>query len=385
MGELISVHTVNSIHARDGGPARSVTSLCSELADESVGVKLITARDQDPEGHVLPRDGVEVSFYSRALRAGYHARTEALRSTNEAALVLHDHGIWLTSNVLSAIAAKRLHVPLVVSTRGMLEPWAMSYRAWKKKVAWQAYQKRVLMSAAVLHATSAAELEGIRGAGLKNPVAVIPNGVSLPSNTDIPSLQSNRDTTGRKAFFLSRVHPKKGLPMLLEAWHRMGPQGWELVIAGPDEVGHTGQLKTLVDRYGLQNDVRFVGPVDDAAKWRLYAESDLFILPTHSENFGIVVAEAMAAGLPVVTTKGAPWSVLSERQCGWWTDMSADAIEAALREAMSMSPEQRHAMGERGARYVREHLSWPSIARQMREVYEWVLFGGAVPSTVALV
>jgi glycosyltransferase involved in cell wall biosynthesis len=293
----------------------------------------------------------------------------------------------------------------------MLTSWALQHKGWKKRIAWIIYQRRDLRTAQVLHATSPAEVQDFRNAGLTQPVAMIPNGVEIPSFVDgrwimvdrvgdrgsimeggparavseLPSpishLPSSREV--RVALFLSRIHPKKGLPDLLKAWALVRPSGWRVVIAGSDEGGHAEELKAEIRKLKLEKDFDFVGPVAGEAKWRLYRQADLFVLPSHSENFGIVVAEALASGIPVITTRATPWEELVTHRCGWWTENGPAPLAAVLREALSRTDEERREMGGRGRRLVEQKYSWPGIGAQMHAVYRWMLGEGERPECVA--
>jgi glycosyltransferase involved in cell wall biosynthesis len=222
------------------------------------------------------------------------------------------------------------------------------------------------------------EADHLRQLGLTVPIAIIPNGVVVPNQWK----QSSSRDASRRALFLSRIHPKKGLPMLIDAWEEVRPHGWELVIAGPSESKHRGELEAEVQKHGLQDVVSFLGPVADENKWTLYRESDLFVLPTHSENFGVVVAEALASGIPALTTTGAPWSVLEERKCGWWVDPEESAIAGALREATQYTDKERLEMGRRGRKLVVKQFSWASVARKMKAAYQWVVGEASCPEFV---
>ena len=264
----------------------------------------------------------------------------------------------------------------------MLSERALGVKRTKKQVAWHLYQRRALGAAAAFQATSEAEAEDVRRAGLRQPVAVIPHGVGSPPEAAVA--HPGRGGAGRTALFLSRVHPIKGLPDLVTAWGRVRPQGWRLVVAGPEEEGHRAEVERQVRASGLAEAVTFSGPVGESEKWDLYRDADLFVLPTHSENFGIVVAEALAAGLPAITTHGAPWRALETERCGWWVPVGAEPFAAALREATSAPPGALRDMGTRGRAYVRRELSWDRTAAEHLALYQWLLGRGARPGSVVV-
>jgi glycosyltransferase involved in cell wall biosynthesis len=164
--------------------------------------------------------------------------------------------------------------------------------------------------------------------------------------------------------------------MLIEAWARVRPNGWRLQIAGPDEGGHRMQVENAVFAAGITEFVSFIGPVAAQKKEAVFSNADLFVLPSHSENFGLVVAEALAHGLPVLTTTGAPWSMLAERGCGWWVDATDDHIAAGLRQATSCDADQLNAMGARGREWVRAEFSWQRVAKEFITTYEGLLATG---------
>jgi glycosyltransferase involved in cell wall biosynthesis len=261
----------------------------------------------------------------------------------------------------------------------MLEPSALEHRRIRKWVAWQLFQGRDLADTALLHATAVSEADQLRRLGVATPIAVIPNGVDVPDHV-LPSPTGDSKTV----LFLSRLHKIKGPLDLVTAWDAVRPPGWRLIIAGPDEDGYRAVVEAAVRRRGLQSSIKMMGSVDGVAKSQLLFGADLFVLPTHSENFGIVVAEAMAHGLPVITTHKAPWSVLTSHQCGWWIpDCVGDLIET-LRVATGTTIAERRAMGQRGRRLVQERFGWSQIASDMEAVYRWILDGGEIPAVVRL-
>lgn len=355
------VHTVHSIRAAAGGPSYSVPSLCLALQRQDVEVELWT---QDAGGSRTL--DVTVRQVSRSDLASEFRR---LAGTTRH-FVVHDHGVWLPWNHSIARVSRDLRVPRVVSPRGMLEPWAMQFRGVKKKLAWHAYQFGDLQAASLLHATSAGEASNFQKLGLTSPIVMAPNGVEADA---MPCAEHDPQRRERVLLFLSRIHPKKGLLDLVTAWSRVRPANWKIRIVGADEANHLRDVRAAVDDAGLDDVVFFTDHLSGAEKWEAYRSADVFVLPSYSENFGLVIAEALGCGLPVITTQATPWAELAEADCGWWVPTGPDALEQALRAAVLLSPAERMAMGLRGRALVRERYTWPAIARLMIDGYETVL------------
>lgn len=351
-----------SLRPSYGGPAYSVARLAVALADVGARVGLWTA-DQSVSSTPLISAREEV-------RLMIGKATEALAEFG-AVDVLHDNGIWLPHNHQLAVLAAQRHVPRVVSTRGMLEPWAFRHKRLKKWLAWQLYQWRDLQRAQLLHATAAQEARNLEGFGLGVPVLMIPNGVDLPDiEPGKAAARKARKARQQTALFLGRIYPVKGLPMLVEAWARVRPEGWRLQIAGPDEAGHRAEIERVVSAAGLNGVVSFLGPIEGEAKSGAYSNADLFILPSYSESFGMAVAEALAHGLPVLTTKGAPWPELAARGCGWSVAPTVEGIARGLCQSTSQDPAALRAMGARGRAWVAADFGWDAVANRFLDAYE---------------
>jgi glycosyltransferase involved in cell wall biosynthesis len=356
------LHTVQSLQLAAGGPSYSVPALARALQEAGMATEIWTPDPAPPEWPGLTIRQVPAGKLGVMLEQAKAAASKAGQG-----VIVHDHGIWLPWNHAVARAAMAAGVPRVVSPRGMMEPWAMQYKRWKKRIAWALYQKRDLNTAALLHATAESERSQLTHLKLQPGVVVAPNGVDLPDE----SVLATHDPTAkeRTALFLSRIHPKKGLLDLVQAWAKAAPAGWRLVIAGPDEGGHQAAVQAAVASAGLADVVHFPGPLAGPAKARAYQEADLFVLPSYSENFGLVIAEALAAGLPVITTHGTPWAELEETGCGWWIPPGPGRLTAALQQATALAPAERQAMGRCGRHLISTRYTWPAIAQQMREAY----------------
>lgn len=279
--------------------------------------------------------------------------------------VVHIHAIWSPWLYRMYRWAKARRLPIVWSPHGMLTPWALSQKWLKKTVALMFYQKRGLRGADLLHVTAPSETEDVRRLGLKNPVAEVPLGVDVPAQLPTHELRPVRT-----ALFVSRVHPKKGLFDFVDAWAAIRPQGWRVVVAGPPYQDHGAQVEARARAAGLSEaEFGLVGPVYGAEKDCLYAQADLFVLPTYSENFGSVVIEALAQGCPVLTTTGAPWEGLVTHRCGWWIEPGAVSLTAMLREVLALSPQALHEMGARGYAWVREAYGWEAVGWKMVGAY----------------
>ena len=367
--------------------------LCNSLANlappPDVSVQLIAARPADQSVvNSSPDSNVQMHWVSESPSWGrLTIGREFSRKLNSriaelgSDLVIQDHGLWLPSNHAVAMVCKSNRVKRIVTPRGMMSRWAMSHQRMKKSIIWQLYQKSDLSSAAGFFATSELESNEIRDLGFRQPIAIIPNGMDWPKHLNRTSMEK-RNPSIRTMLFLSRIHPKKGLENLLRAWQQVAPTGWRLKIVGNDEDNYLPSLQSLAHQLGLDQNVIFAGPASDETKWDHYRDADVFALPSFSENFGIVIAEAMAMGVPVITTTQTPWAAIEKGDFGWWVSPETDAIASAVHEATSASNEHLRCMGQAAKQYVADHFQWPMIARQSVLFYQWMIDGGVRPDFV---
>lgn len=288
-------------------------------------------------------------------------------------------GLWSWASKINLDHHRRVRKPYIVTPRGMLDPWALRNSAWNKRLFSFFAETAHLRNAHCLRATAEMEADHFRKAGMRNPIAIVPNAIVFPE------LMEKKDRGIRSILFLSRIHPKKGIVHLLKGWTVLQDQfpDWEVVIAGIDDRGHEAELRKFVSNGGLER-VRFVGPVHGSEKQQLYRDADLFVLPTYAENFGLVIAEALAQGTPVITTHNAPWSGLEDYRCGWWIEHTQTALNTTLQSALRMPETELREMGIRGRNWVRSEFGWGEVTEKMRELYLWTARGAQKPDFVYL-
>jgi glycosyltransferase involved in cell wall biosynthesis len=259
-----------------------------------------------------------------------------------------------------------------------LTPWALAKSRFRKAAFWRLFQARSVQDADLLHATARSEYDDLRRLGLRQPICLLPNGVTIP---DLPA--DSKAQGGQTLLYFGRLDPKKGVDILLRVWQRLQRRrpDWRLEIVGPCDSEYGSRLQRMASQLGLDR-VRFAGPLYGGEKWRALRNADLFVLPSHSENFGIAVAEALASGTPVVVSRGTPWEGVVSHSAGWWIGNCQQELEDGLAEAMSTSTEIRRAMGRRGRLWMEREFSWETVARRMVETYRWLITGGAPPPWV---
>lgn len=357
------LHTINRLDASDGGPTRSVPSLAQAQAENGADVRVWAAKGYSIPMEEYPR----VQFFS--------GQIDGTETVEWEADVVHDHGIWLRSNHTSAAFAKRRKIPRIVSPRGMLKKWSLNHRRYRKQIAWALYQRRDLNEAAGLHATCQQEAAEFRELGLKMPVIEVPNGVTAPFQPIQAFGKSNQGEQGvrREVLFLSRLHRVKGIHNLLEAWAKQPKEDWLLRIVGPDDDGYGQSLLSTIHRLGIKERVKIEPAVHSEEKWDLLRKADVFVLPSFTENFGIVVAEALSAGTPVITTTGTPWADLVTHKCGWHVAPTVDGLTAALSSAMSCSEAELQRMGLLGRAWMQKDFQWAAIAERMLNAYSGLM------------
>lgn len=404
------VHVADTVNAKMGGPARSITALASAQAQLGHSVQLV-CRDFAHLGPQVVPAGVQMESvpggrWAKELACFGKGFREAVFRAAAGADVVHSHGLWTAAGVYAREAVRAAGPGVdrprwVVSTRGMLTPWALRRSAGKKKIAWRLFERKNLEMADLFHATSDSEAAGLEAAlaglgirrpqdGGRLPVVTVPNGVAFPDwlpgraclEKKLPAL------AGKKwAVFLGRIHPVKGVIELVEAWGECGDarQGWVLMLAGPEvDLAYAAKIRSA----GVGN-VVWTGELEGEEKWAALANAGFVAAPSHTENFGMVIAEALAAGRPVLTTTETPWGAakqpirirmrirednnqqsmnLEENGCGVICEVGG--LKEALAKILRFSDNQREEMGKQGREWMQKEFSWPAAAKKMVEAYK---------------
>lgn len=315
------------------------------------------------------------------LRLPYFFRK--LRNVKDKHVVVHQHGIFLPISLLSLTA--RRNVKVIISPHGYLEPEKLKVSRVKKELVLALFERKNLKTAHCLIACSKKEAVSLREFGLSQPIVILPNGVSDSLLREDLSIRGNPDIKRKYGIkidtkvllFLSRIHPFKGLSLFLKSILTIKDDfirnGWIFVISGIDELNHEAELQAFVKENDMESIVKFIGPQYKKDKINIFDAADCFILPSRGENFGIAVIEALARGLPVITTTATPWEELLTNNCGWWVPRAQKDFVGAILELFSKDKRRLMEMGQNGIELVAKKYTWSDVTRQSLCVYEWVL------------
>ncbi len=326
------IQIIHSIDNPATGISTSVGGLCRALQARGRAIKVATL-DWEP---LKESDNFILRFPARwsPRRLGASPKLHQwlrAQAAVQADLVMHSHNMWMMTGIYPSRVRKEFpETRLIFSPHGALSAYSLSIGSRVKPLFWSALMRPALMAADCLHATSAAEAQDMVQLGLRRPIAIIPNVVEMRTEAPRPT----HDT--RIAMYLGRLHPEKGLEMLLDAWATIADErnSWRLHLVGPDPVGYRAVLEDKAKRLGLQS-VVFGETVIGPGKWEALSQAEFLVLPSPSENFGMVVAEALACAVPVVTTRGTPWAELLKQAAGWYCEATIGGIASAIEQALT--------------------------------------------------
>ena len=355
-----------------GGPIESVYQLCRHLGQAGCEVRVLTTDADGPKTVLNVETSREVEI-SPGLTVRYCHRI--LRHTVAPTLIrllpyyirqadlVHITSVYSFSTIPTLLMCRIFGKPVVWSPRGSFQRWDGSRRILSKGL-WEKICKSVAPKKMLLHTTSdwEARESGERMPGIN--LAVIPNGVLLPER--VSRIGGNGVL---RLLYLGRLHPIKGIENLLSACGILNEKyerTWSLTIAGSGDPGYVKGLSERIRQLSLGGQVTLVGEVTGEAKEELFRHADVLILPSFTENFGLVVAEALAHAVPVIASTGTPWAELEKRGCGLWVDNSSEGLSEAISR---MRHKALLEMGTRGRAWMKEEFGWETIAEKMLDTY----------------
>ena len=382
-------HLLASVSRANGGIAESVRRLTQSLhATGQAPVSVYSLADRFTDQDLPAWLPLQPRCFSvagpRAL--GYAPELRATLARADAD-VMHLAGLWMYPSLAHLQCFRQTNQPYVLSPHGMLDPWAVRQSAWKKRLAARLFEREHLQRAACLHALCPSEAEAIRAYGLTNPICILPNGMDLPDLAEPaapPSWVGQFPAHRRVLLFLGRLHPKKGLRPLLQAWSQLPQQDWQLVIAGWDQGGHRAELEAMARVQPRPDSITFCGPLHGPAKAAAYRAASAFILPSFSEGLPMTILEAWAYARPVLMT--AACNLPEGFNSGSALEITTDhaMLAQSLAQFLARDPAALADMGQRGRALVRDQFSWTRIAAGMLEVYQWIGGQGGRPDSVRL-
>ena len=364
-------HIVPSLEERHGGPSKSVRALANHLAAAGDPVELLATEEIVGSFQPAVSDQAAIRVFPR-VAPRWLSRSPALRQYLRTTSLdcVHHHSLWLLPLRYATEAARQHDAPLIIAPRGMMSGWAWRHHRGRKSLAQWFVHPGAFAAAAGWHATSPEEAADIRALGFTQPVCVSPNGVDLPDEAALGAARAAwgqlcpATRTRPVAVFYSRLHRKKRVRELIDLWLSAPRGDWLLLVTGLTEEYSAAGLAAEVAARGAADQIAVI---DSAGHPPPYAIASLFVLPSHSENFGLVIAEALAAGVPALVTDTTPWSGLTGQASGWCVPWAG--FGEALAQALATRPGELQAMGRRGRDWVGRDYSWARAAGLLHEFY----------------
>jgi glycosyltransferase involved in cell wall biosynthesis len=394
------LHVIPSVGEMRGGTSRAVLELAKAQQALEIDLNIVTTNDNGPDLLAVPVrqltnfEQVPILFFPRFSPAIPPIREFAFSRSLTTWLwqhlcdydLVHVHALFSYASTLAMMVARIRQVPYVTTLHGLLGKWPLQQSARKKKLYLTLIERANLNAAKVLHVTSEWEKNETAELKLRPPTVVIPHGLTpvpvVPNARQRLREQFNLGLDEPIVLFLARLHPVKGLEYLIPALGQIADQRFTFILAGSGDPEYEQVVERLLTDYGIRKRTYTVGFVRDEMKALLLEGADLFVLPSHSENFGISALEALACGVPVLLTPGVPLSPLVQRHnFGYVAELSVSSIVSAIQYFFEHRDEAK-VMGQRAHRFVQEQYRWEIIASKLCEVYHSVLYHTPVSSAV---
>ena len=381
-----------------GGPARSIPALCKALARQDVDVVVFTTNANGADNLDVPLErpldmgGVQVTYFPRSTRGSYFWSPRLGRATKDQAGefdLMHVNGVFSYLSRVASDAAHSSGVPFLISPRGMLMPWAIGHKSLKKKSYMRLFERRRIDQAAALVCTDEYEVEGIKRLGIQRPLYLIPNGINTRRFMELPDRGMIRcklqiPDGDEVILMLGRLHPIKRPDLAAQAFGIIASKypNSHLVFAGPDEAGLEKSLRKIARQANAGERIHFTGLLDPAGVLQALADADIFLTTSESENFGMAVAEAMSAGLPVVISEKIGISrYVARSEAGRVVSLDLESVANGLACLLKQS-NSLHEMGLRARRAAVENFDIAVVTQKMVDCYTEVISGYKVEHPV---
>lgn len=371
------LHVIPGVAPRDGGPSVAIHAIVKGLAVLGARVSVATTNADGrgelevPVDRPVIIDNATYHYFRRTLSGDWKFSVPLtvwlIRNISQFDVV-HVHALFSYATIPACRLASRAGIPFVLRPLGTLDRWSLQQKAWKKRPYLRFVERRHLADAAAIHVTSPQEADAVAALGYGRKARLVPLGADLPDER-----KRSRKPGPFRLLYLSRLHAKKGLPLLLEALSKVllkHPGSAELIVAGRGTPTYEQEMRSLCETLGIHSHVRFAGQVDGDAKHQLLADSDLFVLPSHTENFGIAVAEAMAASLPVIVSNQVGLAhAIRRANAGIVVPRDSDAIAASIDRLMH-DAEECSRLGDNGRMLVAQQFSWSRTSEALASLYD---------------
>lgn len=391
------IHLIESLDDSRGGPAKSIPYMVEGLKQYDSKHYLVSCRrDALEKNELVSRYGLshiavkQVGFKKLRYAPTLISEVNSIIK-NSAQTILHVHNLWNFVPYSAWRLSKKFGYPLIISPRGGLFPWCLEKGSLRKKIAMNLFQRNMLQHAHCIHVTSENELNVVRDLGITAPVALVKNCIDLSQFQKLAPRSKacaklNLNPSDKFVLFLSRIDAKKGLDILIKAFfsNNVRCHDWKLLIAGPIyDYDHWNNCQNLVKNANMQDRVIYMGMLRSDMRMNALAAANIFALPSHTENFGVAILEALAAGLPVLTSNNTPWKEISLNKAGVITPVESESVARALSNLMTLKKKEELEM-KFAAKSIAKIYSTPVVSDKMNSVYEYILHGGMVPEFIQL-
>jgi glycosyltransferase involved in cell wall biosynthesis len=382
---LFVIPSVGSVY---GGPSKTVIDLAQALERRGVTVDIVTTNANGAELLDVPlhqwltKPGYRVQYFPYISLGDYKWSTTFANWLFRHVCnydVVHSNAIFSLSNAPAHWACQWHKVPYLMTPHGMLEPWALSYKAWKKQLYYRLIERPALNQSTAIQTLASPEADHIRKLQLNSPMVVIPNGIHRQSFESLPSTdlfyQHFSHTQGQTLIlFLGRIDPKKGLDLLAPAFAQVQAQfpNIHLIVAGPDNTGFLPTAQAYFADAGCASAVTFTGMLSGELKQAALSSANIYVAPSYSEGFSMSVLEGMASGLPCVITDGCNFPEAATAQAAHVVAIDSKSIAYALLTCLQ-DPISAKAMGDRARTFIFENYTWDKIAGNLVQVYQAIV------------